>query len=223
MASSKRTSKRREGEAPAEPQPTPPHASAGTSPSPQLLAALRAGTVVPAHPLALTAEHQLDERRQRALSRYYIAAGAGGLAVGVHTTQFAIHYPSVGLLRPVLELAAEEMNRADADRTTPLIRVAGICGDTHQSVREAEQARDLGYTLGLVSLAALRGASIGALVDHCRAVASVIDLFGFYLQPAVGGIELPYEFCVASAKSQMSAPSKSPRSTATAHSPSSAP
>src|SRR5207253_2208226 len=97
-------------------------------------------------------------------------------------------------LRPVLEIAADEMNRADADRSAPLIRVAGICGDTKQSVREAEQARDLGYILGLISLAALRGASIGALIDHCRAVASVIDLFGFYLQPAVGGIELPYEF-----------------------------
>jgi dihydrodipicolinate synthase/N-acetylneuraminate lyase len=179
MASSKRPAKPREGEAPAE----PPH-----------LAALRAGAVIPAHPLALTAQRQLDERRQRALSRYYIAAGAGGLAVGVHTTQFAIHYPSVCLLRPVLELAAEEMNRADADRSDPLIRVAGICGDTAQSMREAEHACDLGYTLGLVNLAALRGASIGALIDHCRAVASVIDLFGFYLQPAVGGIELPYEF-----------------------------
>src|SRR4051812_26574313 len=151
---------------------------------------LARGTVIPAHPLALTADRRLDERHQRALSRYYIAAGAGGLAVGVHTTQFAIHYPEVGLLHPVLALAAEEMNRADADRTTPLIRIAGICGNTQQSVHEAEQARNLGYDLGLVSLAALRGASIGKLLDHCRAVASVIDLFGFFLQPAVGGIEL---------------------------------
>jgi hypothetical protein len=158
MAGSKRRLGPRKGDAPAE----PPH-----------LAALRAGAVIPAHPLALTAERKLDERRQRALSRYYIA---------------------VGLLRPVLEIAAEEMNRADVDRTKPLIRVAGICGNTGQSVREAEQARDLGYTLGLVSLAAFGGASIGALVDHCRAVAGVIDLFGFYLQPAVGGIELPFEF-----------------------------
>src|SRR4051812_17220873 len=122
------------------------------------LAALQAGTVIPAHPLALSASRRLDERRQRALSRYYLAAGVGGLAVGVHTTQFAIHYPSVGLLRPVLELTAEEMNRADTDRIVPLIRVAGICGDTQQSVHEAKQARDLGYSLGLVSLAALRGA-----------------------------------------------------------------
>src|SRR4029077_286369 len=110
--------------------------------APQLDARIRQvlarGAVIPAHPLALTAERQLDERRQRALSRYYIAAGAGGLAIGVHTTQIALHYPSVGLLRPVLDLAAEEMNRADADLTTPLIRVAGICVATSQSVREAE-------------------------------------------------------------------------------------
>src|SRR5262249_37405958 len=129
-----------------------------------------------------------------ALSRYYIAAGAGGLAVGVHTTQFAIHYPSVGLLRPVLALAGEEMNRADANRTTPLIRVAGICGNTQPSVHEADHAPDLGYQVVLFSRAALRGASIGALLDHCRAVAGTIDLFGFYLQPAAGGIELPCEF-----------------------------
>jgi dihydrodipicolinate synthase/N-acetylneuraminate lyase len=157
-------------------------------------AALRAGTVIPAHPLALTAAHRLDERRQRALSRYYIAAGAGGLAVGVHTTQFAIHDPKIGLLHPVLALAAEEMDRADAARTTPLVRVAGICGDTAQAAREAALARDLGYQLGLANLAALRGATIPELLKHCRAVARTIDLFGFYLQPASGGIELPYDF-----------------------------
>jgi dihydrodipicolinate synthase/N-acetylneuraminate lyase len=196
MESSKRRSKEREGEAPAEPQPQRPKScgSAGASPSHEVLAALRAGTVIPAHPLALTAERQLDERRQRALSRYYIAAGAGGLAVGVHTTQFAIHYPSVGLLQPVLALAAEEMDRADANRAKPLIRVAGICGDRNQALREAALARDLAYQFGLVSLGSLRGASTGALLNHCRAIAEVIDLFGFYLQPAVGGVELPYEF-----------------------------
>ena len=168
--------------------------SNATITQPAVLAQLRAGTVIPAHPLALTAARQLDERHQRALSRYYIASGAGGLAVGVHTTQFAIHYPEVGLLRPVLALAAEEMNRADADRDVPLIRIAGICGHTHQSICEADEARELGYTLGLISLAALRGQSIGDLIDHCRVVASTIDLFGFYLQPAVGGVELPYKF-----------------------------
>jgi dihydrodipicolinate synthase/N-acetylneuraminate lyase len=158
------------------------------------LAALQAGTVIPAHPLALNKSRQLDERRQRALSRYYIAAGVGGLAVGVHTTQFAIHDPKVDLLKPVLALAAEEMNRADASRPAPLIRVAGICGDAAQAVREATTARELGYQLGLVNLAAMRGSTIEQLLDHCRAVAEVIGLFGFYLQPAVGGIELPIEF-----------------------------
>ena len=126
-------------------------------------AALQAGTVIPAHPLALTASRNLDERRQRALSRYYLAAGAGGLAVGVHTTQFAIHDPRIGLLHPVLALAAEEMDRADADRPAPLIRVAGICGDHAQSLREAELARSLGYQFGLVNLSAMRGATIPQL------------------------------------------------------------
>ena len=159
-----------------------------------VLAALRAGTVIPAHPLALDASRRLDERRQRALSRYYIAAGAGGLAVGVHTTQFAIHDAKVGLLQPVLALAAEEMVRADATRANPLVRVAGICGDRVQAVREATLARDLGYQFGLLNLSALRGASVAELLDHCRSVADMIDLFGFYLQPAVGGIELPIDF-----------------------------
>jgi dihydrodipicolinate synthase/N-acetylneuraminate lyase len=158
------------------------------------IAALRAGAVIPAHPLALDARRKLDERRQRALSRYYIAAGAGGLAVSVHTTQFAIHEPKIGLFEPVLALAAEEMDRADSTRATPLIRVAGICGNTFQAVREAELARNLGYGFGLVNLAAMRGSSIAELLSHCRAVAQSIDLFGFYLQPAIGGIELPFDF-----------------------------
>jgi dihydrodipicolinate synthase/N-acetylneuraminate lyase len=150
--------------------------------------------VLPAHPLALTPGRQLDERRQRALTRYYAAAGAAGMAVGVHTTQFAIHQPEVGLLHPVLQLAAEEMDCADANRSTPLVRVAGICGPTAQAMAEAHLARELGYQFGLVSLAALTDASLQELLAHCRAIASTIDLFGFYLQPAVGGRDLPYEF-----------------------------
>ena len=156
--------------------------------------ALSGGVVIPAHPLALDASRKLDERRQRALSRYYLAAGAGGLAVGVHTTQFGIHDSKTGLLKPVWTLAAEEMDRADAARDTPLIRVAGICGETHQAVFEAHQARDLSFQFGLLSLGKLRGASIPQLLDHCRAVAEIIPLFGFYLQPKVGGVELPHEF-----------------------------
>jgi dihydrodipicolinate synthase/N-acetylneuraminate lyase len=163
-----------------------------------VLAALRAGAVIPAHPLALDSSRKLDERRQRALSRYYLDSGVGGIAVGVHTTQFAIHNPKIGLLRPVLELAAEEINRRypgrDERNDEPLIRVAGICGDTTQAVREAELARRIGYHLGLLNLSALRGSTITELLSHCRSVAGVIDLFGFYLQPAVGGMELPYEF-----------------------------
>lgn len=153
-------------------------------------AALDAGCAIPAQPLALTASRRLDERRQRALSRYYIAAGVGGLAVGVHTTQFAIRDPKIGLFRPVLELAAAEMSRADR----PLVRIAGVCGPTHQAVAEAGLLRDLGYHTGLLSLAALVSADVDQLVDHCRAVAAVIPVVGFYLQPSVGGRVLPYAF-----------------------------
>jgi dihydrodipicolinate synthase/N-acetylneuraminate lyase len=165
-----------------------------TALSPALLTRVRAGMVIPALPLALTATRQLDERRQRALLRYYIDAGAGGVAVGVHTTQFAIRDPAIGLLAPVLTLAAEEMARWGARRGRTLFTVAGVCGPTAQAVGEAAQARALGYAAGLLSLSALRAASVPELLAHCRAVAEVIPLIGFYLQPAVGGRVLPYEF-----------------------------
>jgi dihydrodipicolinate synthase/N-acetylneuraminate lyase len=155
---------------------------------------LARGMVIPAHPLALTAARRLDERRQRALTRYYAAAGAGGLAVGVHTTQFAIRDPRVGLFEPVLQLAADEMDRADSDRTTPLVRIGGICGDTGQAVREAAQLSTLRYHAGLVSLSAFREATDAALIAHCREVAAIIPIMGFYLQPAVGGRVLSYAF-----------------------------
>jgi hypothetical protein len=136
----------------------------------------------------------LDERRQRALCRYYFAAGAGGLAVGVHTTQFAIRDPKIGLYQPVLALAAEEFARGDRGRIEPLVRVAGAVGRTEQAVDEAELARDLGYHAVLLSLAAMKGAGDDELIAHCSAVASVIPVVGFYLQPAVGGRVLPYSF-----------------------------
>jgi dihydrodipicolinate synthase/N-acetylneuraminate lyase len=161
---------------------------------PTLHAALQRGMVIPANPLALTAERRLDERRQRALCRYYLAAGSGGLAVGVHTTQFAIRDPKVGLFRPVLELAAEEMRRADANRSVPVARIAGVCGPTAQALQEAALIRELGYHAGLLSLGALREASEDALIAHCRAVAEIVPLVGFYLQPSVGGRVLPYRF-----------------------------
>src|SRR5881392_1735761 len=115
--------------------------------------ALKAGVAIPAHPLALNSSRKLDERRQRALSRYYIAAGAGGLAVGVHTTQFEIRLPQVGLFEPVLSIAKEEMDRADQSRKEKLIRIGGAIGKTEQAVREATKLRDLGYHAALLSLA----------------------------------------------------------------------
>lgn len=160
----------------------------------EIRTALDRGVVIPAMPLALNAARRLDERRQRALIRYYAAAGAGGLAVGVHTTQFAIRDPRHGLFAPVLALAAEELDRADRRGIGPMIRVAGLCGETTQAVAEAQQARDLGYHAGLLSLAAMRAADDDRLIAHCRSVAAVIPLFGFYLQPSVGGRVLPFSF-----------------------------
>lgn len=152
------------------------------------------GLVIPAHPLALTAARKLDERRQRALTRYYHAAGAGGVAVGVHTTQFAIRDPAHGLLKPVLQLAAETVEACDARSGRRSVRIAGLCGPTGQAVAEADQARALGYHAGLLSLAALRSASDDELVRHCETVARALPLFGFYLQPAAGGRLLAYPF-----------------------------
>jgi dihydrodipicolinate synthase/N-acetylneuraminate lyase len=156
--------------------------------------ALRRGVVLPAMPLALTAARRLDERRQWTLCRYYLAAGAGGLAVGVHTTQFAIREPRHGLFRPVLALIAEELTKYEATTGTSPVRIAGVCGPTGQAVAEAALARDLGYHAGLLSLAMLQEATDPELLAHCRAVAEVLPLVDFYLQPAVGGRDLPYLF-----------------------------
>jgi dihydrodipicolinate synthase/N-acetylneuraminate lyase len=150
------------------------------------------GCVIPAHPLALTEARALDEPRQRALTRYYCDAGAGGIAVGVHTTQFAIR--NVGLLAPVLTLAAETISAWERANGRRVIRIAGVCGATAQAVSEAAQARDLGYDVGLLSLAALAGDTEDRLLAHCRAVAAELPVMGFYLQPAVGGPALSYGF-----------------------------
>jgi dihydrodipicolinate synthase/N-acetylneuraminate lyase len=157
---------------------------------------LGAGLVIPACPLALTSKRRLDERHQRGLCRYYLAAGAGGLAVGVHTTQFAIRDAKTGLFKPVLELVAEEMARAGRRgiRGRIPVSIAGLCGVGKQALAEAALARELGYHAGLLSLGALRKVSEAELLVHCRAVAEAIPLFGFYLQPAAGGRLLSYSF-----------------------------
>jgi hypothetical protein len=157
--------------------------------NPHVLAALREGVVIPAHPLALDRDRKLDRRRQRALTRYYLDAGARGLAVGVHTTQFAIR--EAGLFEPVLDLAMR--TAAEWAREAPLM-IAGLTGRTAQAVKEAQVARRLGYHAGLLSLAALKGTSEDELIAHARAVAREIPLVGFYLQPAVGGLVLPVSF-----------------------------
>ena len=151
-------------------------------------AKLRQGLVIPAHPLALTESRKLDERRQRAITRYYLAAERGGIAVGVHTTQFAIREPSIGLFRPVLELAAEEMREHD------VVKIAGVCGTAVQAVGEAELAARLGYDAVLLSMGALRDAPVSELLEHAGRIASILPVIGFYLQPSVGGRLLPYEF-----------------------------
>jgi len=181
---------------------------------------LRSGCVIPAHPLALKPDRKLDERRQKALTRYYLASGAGGLALGVHTTQFAIHDPKIGLYQPVLELAIEtartfavstphQLSLSETVVPSPApckpvsgklvrgnepIMIAGIVGDTRHAVKEARLARDIGYHLGLLSLTALRGKSIDELVGHAREVAQIIPVMGFYLQEVISQMVLPIEF-----------------------------
>jgi Dihydrodipicolinate synthetase family len=152
---------------------------------------LEEGTVIPAHPLALHADSQLDEQRQRRLTRYYIAAGAGGVAVGVHTTQFAIRKPEFNLLEPVLRMASEEIDKSG---NRPFIKIAGICGNTAQALEETAVAVRYGYHLGLLSMGGLDKHSEAELIEHARQIAQKIPVFGFYLQPAVGGRFLSYSF-----------------------------
>jgi hypothetical protein len=157
-------------------------------------AALDRGLVVPASPLALNSQRKLDERRQRALCRYYFTAGAGGIAIGVHMTQFAIRDPKYNLFKPVLQITKEELDRADKQRSEPLVRIAGITGKTDQAVKEAELVRELGYHAGLLSLAMWKDATEDQVVDHCKRIADIIPIVGFYLNPNIGGRVLPYSF-----------------------------
>jgi dihydrodipicolinate synthase/N-acetylneuraminate lyase len=155
---------------------------------------LQQGLVIPAHPLALTEDRKLDEKRQRALTRYYCDAGSGGVAVAVHTTQFCIRDSEISLFEPVLEIALEEVRSFEKRSGKVLAKIGGICGDTRQACREAETLRRVGYDGGLLSLAALSDASNDALIEHCRAVGQTLPIIGFYLQPAVGGRPLNADF-----------------------------
>jgi hypothetical protein len=148
--------------------------------------------VIPACPLALDASRRWNPRRQRALARYYLDAGAGGIAIAVHTTQFAIRDAKHDLFRPVLELIADEMAGRQQER--PVARIAGICGASAQALDEARFAQDHGYHAGLLNLAALASATEEELIAHCRRVADVLPIFGFYLFSAVGGRPLPLSF-----------------------------
>lgn len=155
---------------------------------------LLAGQVIPAQPLALDSSRKLSERHQRALTRYYLDAGVGGLAVGVHSTQFEIREPKHGLFRPVLELAAQEVDASLRLQPRPFVKVAGLCGRTDRAVKEAELALSLGYQAGLLSLAAWKGEEDKMILAHCQRVAETIPLIGFYLQTSVGGRVFSYEF-----------------------------
>lgn len=163
-------------------------------PRPEILDLIRKGVVIPATPLALTEDRKHDERRQRALYRYYMAAGSGGVAVAVHSTQFEIREPQHSLFKPVLEIGAEELVNSPFNGGRPVVKIAGVCGKTAQAVAEAELAASLGYDAGLLSLAALKDETIDEMIDHCQEVSKIIPIIGFYLQPAVGGRVLPYSF-----------------------------
>lgn len=155
---------------------------------------LQKGVVIPALPLALNNQRQFDERHQRALIRYYLDAGAGGIAVAVHTTQFEIRQPEFNLFRPVLEVAAEEIDAYNSRTRNTVIKIAGVIGKTEQALQEAQLAKDLGYDTVLLSLAAFKGVPNHEILDHCRTIAEEIPLVGFYLQPAVGGRILDTDF-----------------------------
>jgi dihydrodipicolinate synthase/N-acetylneuraminate lyase len=159
-----------------------------------VLASLQKGVVIPALPLALNKDRKLDEHRQRLLMRYYLNAGAGGVAVAVHTTQFEIRLPEFNLYGPVLQIAREEFDRFRTETNKPVIRIAGVIGKTDQAVREATLALEKDYHAVLLSVAAFKNASNEELLEHCRKVSDVIPVVGFYLQPAVGGRKLDVDF-----------------------------
>lgn len=155
---------------------------------------LQKGTVIPALPLALNKNRELDIRRQRALMRYYLDSGAGGIAVAVHTTQFEIRLPEINLYEPILKIAREEFDRFTEETKKPIIRVAGVVGKTGHALGEAKMARENGFHVALLSVAAFKETSNQEILEHCRTVANEIPVIGFYLQSAVGGRKLDVDF-----------------------------
>ncbi|MEM4561955.1 MAG: dihydrodipicolinate synthase family protein [Desulfurococcaceae archaeon] len=163
-------------------------------PSPRILDLIRRGVPIVAHPLALSKERKFDETRQRALTAYYVSSGAGGIAIGVHTTQFKLHDPKIGLYEPLLRLTSEFLDECEKVTGEPLVKVAGVLGQLSNAIREAELARDLGYHAALVSVHHLRGCDYEKILEYIKAISNEIAIFGFYLQPAVGGLKLGYRF-----------------------------
>ena len=155
---------------------------------------LRNGIVIPALPLALTTDKRIDERRQRALLRYYLDAGAGGIACAVHTTQFEIRDKGINLLEPVLKIAKEEFDSFEANTKRKVIRISGVMGLTEQALSEAKLASSLGYNASLLGLASFKNKSNNTIIEHCKKIAEIIPIIGFYLQPAVGGMRLDTGF-----------------------------
>jgi len=162
--------------------------------SPEKLDLIRRGTVIPATPLALDVRRRFDARRQRALMRYYIDAGVGGIAVGMHFTQFEIRMPGIDLYEPVLRECAEEIDSWSAANGKTIVKIAGINGRTPDALRQAEVARELGYDCAIVSMAAFGQALDQEMLHHMKELGKVMPLFGFYLLTGVGGIMLPYRF-----------------------------
>ena len=162
--------------------------------SPELHSRVIRGMVIPAVPLALDKNRRFDERYQRVLVHYYLDSGVGGLAVGVHTTQFAIRDPGIKLFEPVLESVAKTVDAWCTTHNKSILKIAGVCGRTPQAVQEAEFAREQGYHACLLSLSAFQDVDLDTLLKHCQHIAAVLPLVGFYLQPAVGGRLLPYAF-----------------------------
>ena len=155
---------------------------------------LHEGTVIPANPLALDENRNFDEKRQRAVVRYYLDAGVGGLAVAVHTTQFEIREPKYNLLEPVLRLAKEEAEKFEREHNETIVMVAGACGPKEQAVKEAELAKSLGYDAVLLSPGGLNHLSEDEMIERTEAVAAVMPVIGFYLQTAVGGRHFSYNY-----------------------------